>query len=764
MATYTVNAPNGKTYEVEGPSGASEEDVRAQVLAQHPDAGEVPTTVAEVRVEGKRKPKWSDLPSNIPRSATQFAKNLVDPLLHPVQTAKGVSDLAGGVLQSFRDLSPREMQGSAPRLDRGVSDAAKQALIARYGSPAAVKRTIIEDPVGFVSDASLVVGAPGSVLSKVGGTAGRVGRVMETASKTIDPLAATGRVAKALPRGAGALAAPLLGFTSTTSPAIVRTAYETGVKGGKSAKAFTGQMRGSAPIENLIDEARAGVDKIRADRQAKYLEEMNVAKGQGAASATPIDFAPIQQAVADVKNRGEFKGKRIDPSADSAWGKIDAFVDDWANSDPAEYHSVEGVDALKKGISNIEQGLEINSPARNAAKQVRVAITGEIAKQAPAYAKAMESYETASNLLEDLDKSLAVGKKAAINTTLRKLMTILKDDSSSGFGRNAKLGQVLEDNGAHDLKAMLAGRAMEPALPLGLRGTMSGLGALTYAGSTGVPWLGAPALAASSPRLVGEFAHGIGTLSRPAVATTKAVEGAYNAVRPAPLVAAQSQNYLPEPKESDDLNALLSKYLGVDIGKPKGKEPVTDESAAEEPQASLSPAYDVPWMAKIIAGHEGTGDNPTSSALGRFQFLKGTLASMYNKEHPDQEPITGDQAAAMRADGRISAEDLGRYGIKFTEDNVQRVLDAKAPVTVGNVYLMHFAGEGDGPKVLAALAKDPTTPVKGLISDESIARNSNINYNGKYFKDFTVQDFSDWAEDSMGASYNKLLESGELEG
>lgn len=38
MPTYSITAPNGKTYRISGPDGASQEDVQAAVIAQHPDA------------------------------------------------------------------------------------------------------------------------------------------------------------------------------------------------------------------------------------------------------------------------------------------------------------------------------------------------------------------------------------------------------------------------------------------------------------------------------------------------------------------------------------------------------------------------------------------------------------------------------------------------------------------------------------------------------------------------------------------------------
>lgn len=40
MASYTISAPNGKSYTIEGPSGASQEDVQNEVLRQYPAASQ----------------------------------------------------------------------------------------------------------------------------------------------------------------------------------------------------------------------------------------------------------------------------------------------------------------------------------------------------------------------------------------------------------------------------------------------------------------------------------------------------------------------------------------------------------------------------------------------------------------------------------------------------------------------------------------------------------------------------------------------------
>lgn len=67
-ATYQIKAPNGKTYQIDGPAGASDEDVRAQVLRQYPDAG---GTAPKPKAPAAPKPRppitaYADTPTQRP--------------------------------------------------------------------------------------------------------------------------------------------------------------------------------------------------------------------------------------------------------------------------------------------------------------------------------------------------------------------------------------------------------------------------------------------------------------------------------------------------------------------------------------------------------------------------------------------------------------------------------------------------------------------------------------------------------------------------
>lgn len=42
MPLYRITAPNGRTYQIEGPAGASDADVAQAVMSQYPEAGNAP--------------------------------------------------------------------------------------------------------------------------------------------------------------------------------------------------------------------------------------------------------------------------------------------------------------------------------------------------------------------------------------------------------------------------------------------------------------------------------------------------------------------------------------------------------------------------------------------------------------------------------------------------------------------------------------------------------------------------------------------------
>ena len=127
--------------------------------------------------------------NNIGKSAGNLAGGLASAVFNPVETVKNVGRLGLGAVES---LIPGE---------QGNEKYAKQAVdfyIERYGGIDKIKQTMYEDPVGFLADASMVLGGAGAVtklIGRLGGSAkvGQVANALNKASRIVDPLSIAGK-------------------------------------------------------------------------------------------------------------------------------------------------------------------------------------------------------------------------------------------------------------------------------------------------------------------------------------------------------------------------------------------------------------------------------------------------------------------------------------------------------------------------------------------------------------------------------------------
>lgn len=156
------------------------------------------------------KPSVGGFLTNFAKSGGRFLAGTASALVHPVRTIETISDVAAGGLQAGAEklgFKPPDQQAAndramqmgveAPNFDRqrqawsSVVDFYKE----RYGGVDKLKKTIYEDPVGFLGDLSVVLGGAGGTVSKVGEVSkaaqvARAGEAISTAARTIDPLQA----------------------------------------------------------------------------------------------------------------------------------------------------------------------------------------------------------------------------------------------------------------------------------------------------------------------------------------------------------------------------------------------------------------------------------------------------------------------------------------------------------------------------------------------------------------------------------------------
>ena len=464
--------------------------------------------------------------SNIPSSGAKFAGDIYHAVTNPVETVKTMGMLGAGAIKNALPKPVTDFITSISKdpgqIDKAVemANAAGGELAKKYGSMEGFKNAIATDPVGTAADISMLFTGGGSLVGKLPGMVGRAGETVANAGRAIDPLnLATKAVTKPL-QLAEMLATPAVGLATGAGAESIREAARAGAAGGTKAEAFLGQLRGNAPIENVVNTAKEAVAELRQNRSDAYIAGM----GGATQSKTLLDFAPIDQAVAKAEKIGSFNGIEIRGNAAGALREIADKVAEFKAGDPAIFRTVEGFDKLKQAIGDIQQSLPYGTPARTVADGLYNSVKNEIIKQAPDYAKVMGDYEQASALLKDIEGSLSLGKKANVDTSVRKLQSILRNNANTNYGRRVDLGRQLEATGvpgADTLFPQLAGQMLSSYTPRGIQGATSVLGgAAAYATNPAL----LPGLALTSPRLVGEAAYYGGKAGGTAQQVAKALE------------------------------------------------------------------------------------------------------------------------------------------------------------------------------------------------------------------------------------------------
>lgn len=470
---------------------------------------------------------WSEAATsaltNIPSSAKQFGSDVAQPFLHPIETAKGIKNVALGVAEKTRDYpaitaaisatfpSAGAMLSAVPagKEHEPYAEAIGKFFVDRYGSAENFKRTLATDPIGIAADLSTILSGGETALGRAPGIIGKVGRIAGETGRAIDPVSQAAKLAGKTGKGLGTFASSALGVTTGAGGEPLRAAARAGFEGGQTATALRESMRGVEPMENVVNEARGAVSQLRKERGDAYRAQMANIK----ANTTVLDFRKIDTAVNNALGIKSFKGQSLSPTTATITKTMSDAIADWKNLSPLDFHTAEGIDALKQKLGDIRDATQHGTPERLAADRIYNAVRQTIVDQVPEYAKVMKGYEKASKQIQEIERELSLNPKASVSTALGKLQAVLKDNVSSRFGRRRELADFLVNSGAPNLLQKLAGQALKSWEPRGLaraavmavESGLAGLG-FTAAGPAGAG-LALAGLPAMSPRLMGEAAY-----------------------------------------------------------------------------------------------------------------------------------------------------------------------------------------------------------------------------------------------------------------
>lgn len=486
-----------------------------------------------------------------------FYKNtiggLVEALSSPVQTARGIADVAAGGFYNAmpavvqRGINAIEVNPEAQQRAIQTANVVGQELVKPYSSTQGFKQTVEEDPFRILSDVSMLAGGAGAGLkaANIGSKTAQAGNVLSAASNVLNPVTQAIAATKGVGKGAEAIGKGYLAAKSGVGMEPIEQAIKAGKVGNQT---FLENMRDKVPSLQVLDDAKSNLAQMNADKMKEYRSGMVNIKND----KTVLDFTGIDNALKNAESMAYYKGKIKDQTAANVLEDMKKKVADWKNSNPADYHTPEGMDALKQTLyESFGKLAREEKTAYAAGKQVYDSVKSEIGKQAPTYAQVMKGYSESSDLINEIERTLSLGDKASADTAMRKLQSLMRNNVNTNYGQRVSLAQELSKAGGIDLMPALAGQAMNSLTPRGLQGA-SNVPTAYLAYGAGGPALAAADVLSSSPRVVGETAYKYGqlanALSSP-VQTAKNIGGAAYSALPAQaqsaLTAAAQSPYNP---------------------------------------------------------------------------------------------------------------------------------------------------------------------------------------------------------------------------
>lgn len=498
MAIYEITAPDGKTYEVEG-NGTQE-----QALAHFKSNYQAPTTPKENVQPPKATVSLGGF--ELPKTNSQALATLGGvPLMSGAgELYKGVGALTQLAFPETGSQMVEQGQNLVSKMKEIEPISATAGQIGSYFIPGTAAAKVLR--------AALPANLAGRVGAEAiaGGTLG-YGLTPGSQEERLKEGAINAGVGGFLPAAGAAIKAGLpemLGATTGAGSEAIKQAYRAGKEGLDTGKMFADNLRKRVAQSDVLENVSSNLTKMGQDLSSAYRSGMVNIKND----KSILDLTPIQQTLKDVNDAFKFKSQSKNALASEKIDEANKAITKWGKLDPAEYHTPEGLDALKQQIGGILEDIDFkNTAARKAVGDIYSSVKTAINKQAPEYSKVMKDYHEGLDTINEIKRTFSQTGKAATDTQLRKLQSLTRNNVSTNYGSRLDQMRTLEQQGGQEIMPALAGQALNSAMPRGLSSRLGGMGYIGGAALTN-PML-APAALMASPRLMGEAAYYTGKAS-----------------------------------------------------------------------------------------------------------------------------------------------------------------------------------------------------------------------------------------------------------
>ena len=453
---------------------------------------------------------------NAPSSARQLLNDIITPILSPVQTAKDLTALASSVVSLIK---PGE---------QGNEQLAKEVgkfFAERYGGLENIKQTFATDPMGMLSDVSIILTGGATLAPKASATA----NVLSKASKIASPIETAGgfAVGKAA-SGTGTLGKQVSGYLTGTGAGALDTAIQTGKNFGaapygifatKSAKTkqkdFIDSLNENITPEKITTDVEKAVSELKQGAKIDYQNKLNKLDLQN----VKINPNKILSEVNDYLKKEATSGgtTRFGADTNNLIKNIQKELNEIVKN-PAK-HTAADLHAIKFKIDDM-----LPKDATKQSFRVNIEITdifdNNLKAVSPGYESMNKAYSTAKKLEQKFIDDLAVGNKKNATQTMNRLLSVLKDQNLTNYGARLESLKVLDNITEQNLFEKIAGTQLSGLIPRG------NVGKLTMGGSVVVPMAEAlltgtnfippgailPGLALTSPKVAGQTGNIAGRL------------------------------------------------------------------------------------------------------------------------------------------------------------------------------------------------------------------------------------------------------------
>lgn len=313
-------------------------------------------------------------------------------------------------------------------------------------------------------------------------------------------------------RGTTKLTQEAVGKLTGTSGQTLREFGAAIQAGGKQADEAVKALRGQTSPEQIVENAKNALSDIVKKRNDEYVSALSKISDD----TKTYDISPI---VKDLKIQLDNFGAVLTPDGNLDFSRSPIRFNKQAQSEiqtifdelkgfglkPGDRTAV-GIDSLKRSFQDLYSE---SSEARSFVESMRKS-TRDILKQVPGYDELTSKYSQDTELINELRKGLSLGDKAQIDTTFKKLVSVLRTNNEMRLQLAREINAVAGDT----LIPQIAGQQLSEVLPRGIIGQVGGVlgGASILSGVGILPVIQASLV--SSPRLVGEVVRLLGITGR----------------------------------------------------------------------------------------------------------------------------------------------------------------------------------------------------------------------------------------------------------